>query len=66
MQFGAAFLSDGELFEVMKQDEGPLADTAELVSCPRCSGRLCGDDGHDPGFAEVVAVRGGVVALVAE
>ncbi|MDI5904330.1 MULTISPECIES: hypothetical protein [Streptomyces] len=66
MEFGAAFPSDGEPFEVVEQGEGLLHDVAELAHTLDVRGALAGDDRQDPAFAKLVAVGVGVVALVAE
>jgi hypothetical protein len=66
VEFGAAFPSDGESFELVEQGEGLLDDVAELAHALDVRGALAGDDGHDPALSEFLAVEVGVVALVAE
>lgn len=66
VEFGAAFPSDGESFEVVEQGEGLLDDVAELAQALDVRGPLAGDDRQDPAFTKFVAVGVGVVALVAE
>jgi hypothetical protein len=66
VEFGAAFPADGESFELVEQGEGLLDDVAELAHVFDVRAALAGDDGQDPAFAQLIAVRVGVVALVAE
>lgn len=66
MEFGAAFPSDGESFEVVEQGEGLLDDVTELAHALNVRGALAGDDRQNPALAEFGAVWVGVVSLVAE
>lgn len=65
MEFGAAFPTDGEALELVKEGEGPLDDVAELAEALDVRAALAGDDRQDSALAQF-AVGIGVVALVSE
>ncbi|MET8831338.1 hypothetical protein ABZX40_39955 [Streptomyces sp. NPDC004610] len=55
MEFGAAFPSDGEAFEVVEQSDDLLHDVAELAEALGVRRSLAGDDGQDPPVTQCVA-----------
>ncbi|WP_435206958.1 hypothetical protein [Streptomyces sp. bgisy104] len=66
VEFGAAFPTDGETFELVKQSKGLLDDVAELAQALDVRGASARDDREDPALAKFVPVGVGVVALVAK
>ncbi|WTT72186.1 hypothetical protein OHU34_03635 [Streptomyces sp. NBC_00080] len=65
MEFGSAFPSDGEAFELVEQGEGLLHDVAEFSQALDVQGAPAGDR-QDPALAQLLPVWVGVVALVAQ
>lgn len=58
MEFGAAFASHGEPFELVEQGEDLLHDVEELAHSQDVRGAFAGDDGQDPASAKLFAFGG--------